>query len=104
MVEYAEELESHARPVKAKNLRPGTPSPPIANRHIERIALLHDWKELRSSADAGSGDSRERRARSSFERNGIDPGRMTNTRGKFSVSKRGTNFRKVLRSINFSPP
>src|SRR5262249_60733729 len=58
----------------------------------------------RSAASAGSGDSRERGAHSNFEPNSIDPGRLMELTGQLSASKRGTNFRKVLRSINFSPP
>jgi hypothetical protein len=49
-------------------------------------------------------NSRERGARSNFEENGIDARRVTEPSGQLSVSKRGTNFREVLRSINFSPP
>ena len=49
-------------------------------------------------------NSRERGARSNFQPNSIDPGRLTEPTGQLSASKRGTNFRKVLQSINFSPP
>jgi hypothetical protein len=49
-------------------------------------------------------DARERGARSSFERNRIDPRRVTESTRQLSASKRGTDFRKVVRRINFSPP
>ena len=86
--------------------RQASPLPRTGYILMVRLGLLpsHRPGELRSAASAGSGDSRERGARSNFEPNSIDPGRLTERTGQLSASKRGTNFRKVLRSINFSPP
>src|SRR5262249_49504745 len=49
-------------------------------------------------------DSRELRARSSFQQNTIEHRRVTEPADQLSANKRGTNFREVLRSINFFPP